>query len=224
MKSAKILLILICLFVVSQISFGQEKTQAVLFDEMGNPNCETLAARTNGLLTQLNNEPTSQGYAVFYGDNKYLRRKLALELWLNGEIKSMKFDSSQIIKIRGAEIGNTRIQFWIVPAGAEKPSFNEEKWNLVFPAKTKPFIFHDDYSDQICSYVSFEKVFAEYLNANPEAHGHIVIHEKSLKKYEKRKKETQNLLSEISKNQLRYFYVKNDSSNVEFWLVPRKQK
>jgi hypothetical protein len=224
MRSPKILLILICLFVVSQISFGQAKPQAVLFDEMGNPNCEDLAARTNGFLTQLNNEPNSQGYAVFYGDNKYLRRKLGLELWLNGEIKSMRFNSSRIIKIRSAETGGIRIQFWIVPAGVEKPSFNETRWNFVFPQKTKPFIFHDDYSDQICFYISFEKVFAEYLNANPEARGHIVIHEESLKKYEKRKKETQNLLSEIPKRRLKYFYVKNDSSNVEFWLVPKKQK
>lgn len=206
-----------------QFCFSQEKPKAVLFTEVENPNCEILLATADAFFNELNNDPNSQGYAVIYGKKNDLREKLTYELWLNGAMIFRKFDDSRIIKIRGADAENLKIEFWKVPTGAEKPMFNELKWNFVFPAKTKPFVFHDEY-EQICYSGSFEKAFAEYLNANPDARGHIVIYETSNKKYLKQKKEAQKLLSEIPQNRLRFFQVKSDSSNVEFWLVPKKKK
>lgn len=223
MKAQKILHILICLFVVSQISFGQEKPKAILVDEFGNISCDDFLARIDGLFNELQNEPNSQGYVVIYGKKDYLRRKIAYELWTNGAIKFRNFDSSRIIKVRGAETENIKIQFWKVSIGADKPYFNEASWNFVFQPKTKLFIFHDDL-EQICSSVSFEKVFAEYLNANPQSRGHIVIYEKSLKQFEKQKRKIQDLLKDIPSNRLRYFFIKRGNSNTEYWLVPGKRK
>jgi len=221
MKLRYLIFTFLLLLAAFQFCFSQEKPKAVLVTEFEDANCEILLAQMDNLMVELNNDPNSQGYAIIYGKKNGLRGNLAYELWINGSMEFRKFDSSRITTVRGEETENLKIQFWKVPAGAEKPSFNEGKWNFVFPPKTKPFVFHDDYSDQICSYVSFEKVFAEYLNANQRARGHIVIYEKSVNKYKKRKKETQNLLSKIPQNRLKFFYVKSDTSNIEFWLVPK---
>jgi len=223
MKLLKILLNLICLLAVSQVYFGQEKPQAIQIDEFGNISCDDFLARTDNFFLELQNHPTSQGYVLIYGNKDDLRKKIVYELWTNGAIKFRNFDSERVIQVRGAETENIKIQFWRVPAGAEKPDFNEAWWDFVFQSKTKPFIFHDDF-EQICSSVSFEKVFVEYLNANPLARGHVVIHEKSLKQFEKQKRETQDLLKDIPSNRLRYFFIKSDYSNTEYWLVPRKKK
>ena len=221
MKAQKILLILICLFAVSQISFAQDKPRAVLVDEFDNISCDDFLARADNLFIELQNEPNSQGYVVIYGKNESLPKKIAYELWTNGAIKFRNFDGNRITKVRGAETKNIKVQFWKVPAGAEKPNFNEAKWNFTFQPKTKPFVFHDDL-EQICSSDSFEKIFAEYLNANPQSRGHIVIYGKSPKEFERQKRQTQKLLKNIPSHRLRYFFIKTDYSNTEYWLVPKK--
>ncbi len=222
MKLQKVFLVLIILFASFHVCFGQAKPKAVQVDEFGFITCDDFLSRVDNFFIELENHPNSQGYAVISGENNYLKKKLTYGLWLNGAIREAKRDGSNITKIRSEETGDFKIQFWIVPAGADKPNFNEAEWNFVFPPKTKPFVFHDDY-EQICSSVSFEKVYTEYLSANPKSRGHIVIYGKSLKEYQTEKKEAQNLLSDIPQRQLRFFYVKSDYPNVEFWLVPNKK-
>lgn len=206
-----------------QFCFSQEKLKAVLFNEDNNLNCEILLASMDVFYSELINEPTAKGFVVIYGKKEAAREKLGYELYINGSIKFRNFDGRRITVIRGAETENLKLQYWKVSVDAEKPAFTEVEWDFVFPLKTKPFIFHN-YNENICSSVYFEKAYFEYLNANPDSKGHIAIYAKSLKIYQKEKSEIQNLLSEIPKNRLRFFYIKSDYSNVEFWLVPRKKK
>ncbi len=83
MKAQKILLILICLFAVSQTSFGQEKTQAIQIDEFGKPCSEDLMARFDAFFIALRNEPTAKGYIVFYGDSSVEGTNLNFIRYLN---------------------------------------------------------------------------------------------------------------------------------------------
>ncbi|MET0752078.1 MAG: hypothetical protein ABWZ66_01840 [Pyrinomonadaceae bacterium] len=175
----------------------------------------------------LRENPGSQGYAVISGKNDELRKKVNYELLIKGAMPFSNFDVSRIITIRGAESENFRVQFWQIPPGAAKPDFKESKWNFVFPPQTKPFSFYDNIRE-ICPPVPFETVYAEYLNANPQARGHIVIYTKSLETYNKFRKEAQDLLKDIPINRLRFFHIKRNFSdnyaNIEYWLVPRKTK
>lgn len=223
MKLQKTFLLIILLLAAFQVCFGQETPKAILVDEFSAIGCEDFLSRINNFYIQLQNDPNSQGYAVISGDNSYLRRKLAYELWLNGAVKFLKRDGNRIIKVRSKETSEIKIQLWIVPASAEKPDFDEAIWDFKFPPKTKPFIFHDSF-EQICSSVFFENVFVEYLEANPSSRGHIVIYDKSPETYRKEKEKIQKLLFQIPQNQLKFFYIKKDHSNIEFWLVPRKKK
>lgn len=207
-----------------QIISSQEVSNAVLVDEFENISCDDFLARIDNFYIELSNDPSAQGYVVVYGDNSYLRKKLTYELWLNGAIKFRNFDESRITKVRESESGSLKVKLWKVSAGAKKPVFEQTKWNFVFSESAKPFIFYDYFSDQICSRVSFEKVFAEFLKANRDAHGHIVIYEKSAKDFSEMRNKILDLIPEIPKNQLKFFHVKRNESNVEFWLVPRKKK
>lgn len=191
MKLQNTFLTLVILFVSFQICFGQEKPTAILVDEFSILPCDEFLARNDAFFATLQNNPDSQGYAVVSGSSDELHRKIRYELLIKGYIAARKFDDSRIILVRGGETENFSIRFWRVPSGAEKPDFKETKWNFVFPPKSKPFRFYDDSPDIICPPAPFEKVYAEYLNANPRARGHIVIYATSFKKYKrlKRKRE-----------------------------------
>lgn len=227
MKLQKTFFILIIFIASFQICFGQDNPKAELIDEFGNINCDDFLARNEGFYRVLQENPGSQGYAVISGKNDELRKKVNYELLIKGAIAINRFDVSRITTIRGAESENFKVQFWQVPPGAAKPDFKESKWNFVFPPQTKPFSFYDNIRE-ICPPISFETVYAEYLNANPQARGHIVIYAKSLKTYNKFRNEARDLLKDIPINRLRFFHIKRNFSdnyaNIEYWLVPRKTK
>lgn len=223
MKLRRFLFAFLISLAAFQFCLAQEKPKAELVFEFGNDGCEILLANMDYFYSELQNNPDSHGYVVISGKGDDTLKKLRYELLINGSIAFRKFDANRINKVRGAETNNLKIQLWKVPAGAEKPVFNEAKWNFVFPPETKSFVFQD-YNEQICYSVGYEKAFGEYLDANPNAKGHIVIYEKSPKKYQKQKQAVQKLLSTIPQNRLRFFQVKKDTSNVEFWLVPKNKK
>ena len=44
--------------------------------------------------------------------------------------------------VRGKEgEAHTHTEFWLVPAGADKPDFDEAEWDLAFPEKPKAVCF-----------------------------------------------------------------------------------
>lgn len=224
MKSQKIIILLIFVFVCFQIHPSQGVPKAELIDNFSRISCDDFLMRLDVFYGELLNDPTSQGYVVIYGDNADLRIKLVYELWTGGSIRFRNFDVNRIKIIRGIETRELNIQLWKIPAGGEKTDFKEAGWDFTFAPKTKPYIFYDEFNDQICSSVPFEKVYAEYLNANPNAFGHIVIYGKSRRNYQRQKNETQILLKDAPQNRLRFFQIRDERENVEYWLVPRKKK
>jgi hypothetical protein len=63
------------------------------------------------------------------------------------------------------------------------------------------------------------------LTQRSEIRGHFVIHARSIKAFNERKKELLNEFSDIPSNRLRFFYVRNSNDTfVEYWLVPPKKK
>ena len=212
MKLQKVFSVLIILFASFEFCFGQEKPKAQLIDEFPNESCDPFLLRIDNFFVELQNNPDSQGYAIIFGAKEDLRRKAGYELLIKDAIAIRNFDKNRIILVRGEEAKHFRIQFWRVPSGSEKPDFKETKWDFVFPPQTKPFKFYDDSTDGICPPAPFETVYAEYLNANSQSRGHIVVYTKSLKKYNKFKKAVQNLLKGIPINRLRFFHVKREHS------------
>lgn len=74
------------------------------------------------------------------------------------------------------------------------------------------------------------KHYADYLRANPNMRGHIVVFDKSIREAKKEGENWLKILTEeynVSRNRLRVFYSKKHpyiDSATEFWLVPQKKK
>lgn len=224
MKTKKIILLLLVLFIFFQFCLAQETPKAILFDEFDGRSCDDFSARIDNFYLELNNNLTSQGYVIFYGNNDELEKKLRYEMMFDGTVKFRKYDKTPIIKIRNEETGNAKVQLWIVPAGAEKPAFSETKWDFTLRPDTKPFIVYADYYDSICSSGSYYPIYSEYLLGNPKARGNIVISKKSFRAFLKTKKEVLKQLPDVSEKRLKFFHVRGEGAGFELWIVPPKKK
>lgn len=209
--------------------FSQEKPKAELVDEFGKITCEDLIARQDNLFNQLQNEPDSMAYVVIYGDKNNAKFAWSVKTFLDGQTESRKFDKSRI-SIRKAEDENElKVQFWKVPAGAEKPDFQEVGWNYDLSNRNKPFIFNSSNWDvSPCPIGSQLDSYAGHLNANKNFRGYIVIFTKFNKEFQKEKASLLNDLQndyKLSQSQLRFFHVKQniDYTLYEFWIVPPKK-
>lgn len=224
MRLQKIGLLLSIFSIAFHICFAQESPKALLIMESGRMNCEEILAATDVLYVELNNLPTSHGYFVIYGKDEEIRKKADYEMLFDGAIYSRNFDVSRINKVRGEETENIKVQFWLVPAGAEKPDFKEAKWDFTLPPETKPYIFYSNSPlfDGICERPSHNKTYSEFIIGNPTFRGNIVIYESSLKKFRRTKAEILKMLPDIPKNRLKFFYVQGKDSIYELWIVPPK--
>jgi len=123
-----------------------------------------------------------------------------------------------------------RIQFWKIPTGAEEPDFEESTWNFTLFAKRKPFIFSSTgWEEGPCPIGLQLKTYSDYLIANSNINGNIVIFANSKIEFQNKKEKLSNKLTnnyKISPNRLRFFYekIKGDYPYTELWLVPQKKK
>lgn len=227
MKLRKTLFILVILLASFQISFGQENPKAELIDEFGKILCEDAIGRLDSFFANLQNNPDSTGYIIIYADKNSIIEGFDFEHTIKNHIVFRKVDEKQFVIIRGEKRDNIKIEFWKVPAGADKPSYTEEKWTQTINNPDKAFVFGIVHIDDVC--FSFNsKVFAEFLIANPNLRGHIVIYNKSKKEAQKESKEWLEVFTnefKVPRRQLRIYFSKNrDYPGVELWLVPQKKK
>lgn len=238
MKSKTIPLILIVLFASFQIFFGQEKPKAKLVDEFRKITSEDFGARLDILFSELTQKPNSTAYVVIH-NGKVLdnRERFRFEQLAKGYIKNARFDEKRIYIIRAKDLDEVKIEFWVVPEGAEKPSFTQVKWDSALPPNAKPYIFTTtDWSERVLNpaaeYLDLN-LFSEYLETNPTARGHFVVKARTKEEFRKEQTNITNLLVEkykINSKRLKFFYIRENKPlldsypDVEVWLVPQKQK
>jgi hypothetical protein len=208
-----------------QVSLGQEKPKAELFDEFGMIDC--CHSNFDNFLNEIS-ETNSIGYIVIYKNKDKPLESYYYEVALKSHF--LVRDVKNIIFIQGKSENSTRTELWKIPQGAEKPSFDEEKWNYYFQSKTKPFIFYSDSEvDGICMFFS-NLYFQNILNGNIDANLNVVIYANSQKQFlQKRKKMQKNLVKnyDVKQNRLKFFRkpkTNNVLANAEYWLVPKNQR
>ncbi|HEX9963053.1 MAG TPA: hypothetical protein VGB00_19120, partial [Pyrinomonadaceae bacterium] len=142
MKSQKIILALLILLASFQICFSQDKINLKPFDSFGELNCDDLLGRIDNFFYAIQNNPNAIGYAIIQGKQdktKFFRH----EWWIYNNVESRRFDDSRLVVVR-AEGDSEEIftQFWLVPPGAEKPSYVEIKPDFTLSENKKPYIFN----------------------------------------------------------------------------------
>jgi hypothetical protein len=89
-------------------------------DEFGKVTNDDIKARVDGFFTQLNNNPTAQGYIINYGTPAEIKARRAA---IMKAITFRKYDASRVTFVDGPDQGTgIMTRFWLVPSGAVAPT------------------------------------------------------------------------------------------------------
>ena len=244
MKFKETILAFFILFISFHVCLSQETPKAVLIDEFGKICSEELMARYDAFFIELNNNPTSTGYIVFYGDETVEGRNLNFIAYLTLIYpQTRRYDKSRLVLVRGENQAEMKVQFWSVPDGANPPKpekeFVEQKINStsLFDKNWADFnreydgldIYSNGFLDLGCEFSPNVSAFAEKLLSNPELTGYLVVYTK----FGKGKKYGNRIASfavvdlmnnyKVPRNRLKTIYGGNrEKPEIELWFVPKE--
>ncbi len=214
---------ILVLLVSFPFAFGQEKPKAELVGAFGMIDCcfPDFDIFYEDLLST-----NSTGYVVIYRNQNNPIESYGYEVAVKTQF--LLREAKNVIFVQGTSEDQTRTELWRVPKDAEKPNFGEEVWDYALPNETKPFIFWTDTEiDEICSF-NDEMFIRNILMGNKNVKINVMIYTNSQKLFLKKKRE---ILSDFVKNytfepkRLTFFRKSKTSiENVEFWLIPKRNR
>lgn len=240
MKSQKLFLGLVILFAASRISFGQEKPQAILFNESVNEFCsEIIKANIDNLGMRLNEEPNSKAYIIGYGDASIQGRFQHYQDAMLKAVTFRKYGLERFVFLRGKNQDKMIFQYWVAPNNADAPKpegeYKFEKLtsatlfdNSEIQSIVKNRIMFGDGANEPCDYGLNLEGFADYLKSESELNGYFVA-------YSKRGKDKisanralnvvlRNFIStyKIPRSRLKILEGENRAYNqMDIWLIPK---
>jgi len=233
MNSQRIVFIHLILLLTFQLCFAQEKLQPIKIDEIRETSCADLQNRIDIGFREMAEDPNSVGYIVVNGKKNDLFANLLYENWIIGLINKIARDKNQYKVVRGEDKEKFIVELWKVSVGSNTKFYSEGRWSYVLPISTKPFIFtaYSWRDSGICPMGLYVKLFADFLSANPNARGHLVIRDKTDKNFRGKEKEILDELvnqHKVPRHRLRLFYDRNENypytfTDVEFWFVPKSK-
>ncbi len=207
----------LALSTIAQDGTNLDLKKATLIDEFGPIGCEELLARTDNLLVQINESPSSRAVVVFDGNRRALAR------FRHNIVARFQFAEaeSRIIFMTGNESAATvKISFWIVPDEAAMPE--GIPWNEPDPDVSKPFVFGYDNENGICP-TFVPRMFVDLIRKNPGSKAKMVVKGPTYAIRniwaEDWRKELIDLGLEPKRIRTSNVYHKNFIS-VEYWFVP----
>ena len=174
--------------------------------------------------------PYGRGRTFLIGPTSFLAQNSLSQAWgaegfLNGAIKFTGVDPNRFLILCGKVQESFSVEFWQV---SDKPNSTqiESSWNFALPKNSKPFIVYDWGFDSTNSFLGYEKIFSDFLIANPRAIGQIRIFAKTIKQFQAEKIKLVSELSNISAKQLRFVWNQYDNSAGagEWKIIPAKDK
>lgn len=93
-----------------------------LFDEFGNVANNVVRGNIDNFITELQNNPGSQGYVLNYGTAAQVRRR---ENLIRNQFELRGYPLSNIVFVNGGVESEIRTRLWIVPQGADPSQIDE---------------------------------------------------------------------------------------------------
>jgi len=212
---AVILIAIFCVFPIFCIA-----QDPVMFDQMGDPNCETFFARVQNLFQRLREKPADRAFVVIKGPNSLLMKKLRYEMWLQGVAEQEKFDLSRVSSIRTEEDGSSVIiEFWVEPIDADFRSGREGIWNLALKPRSKALEIYSQ-MEQICTSAGMDRILKELLDANPRATIEVRVFAPSKKRFDHITNEVRKHLKGLPEMRIRSSWFRSSGNYAEYWVVP----
>lgn len=231
MKPYKVFFIILILAVSFQVCAAQ-KSNAILIDRFEKITCEDDSARADQLAVQLQNNPQVKGYFVIYWEktDASLRKFFYEQRLKNYLYLARGIDQNRIDFLRGENKEERQVEYWVAENESAAPEFIKGEWAYALPDK-KAYQFYSSRDDSgVCSSVFDLKLYADFLSANPEKRGHIVVVGSSTKEIQK----TKNAISKelfnkykIPHKRIRFFFDRDnnyqDYTTEEYWFVRPKK-
>lgn len=189
--------------------------------------CEHRNAIVDGYLNELNNNPASQGYVVIYPATHpgWLARSREKEL--RRQLEMRRFDSTKMTIIAGAVQRNPKIEYWLVPPGADNPKLKDFDGAVdapPFEQISRPTNFTEANPDHCNWGELYLEEYATELSFGWDYPGRVVIHAKTLTSFQKKKTELTAKLAEYDVSAKRLTFVRKPAVRgeewVELWILP----
>jgi len=212
---AVILIAIFCVFPIFCIA-----QDPVMFDQMGDPNCETFFARVQNLFQRLREKPADRAFVVIKGPNSLLMKKLRYEMWLQGVAEQEKFDLSRVSSIRPEEDGSSVIiEFWVEPMDADFRPAPQSTWNFFLTPRSKGLMIYSQ-MEQICTSAGTDRILKEFLDTNPKASVEVRVFASSKKRFNRISDEARNHLKDLPQMRIRSSWIRSSDNYADFWIVP----
>jgi hypothetical protein len=220
----KILFASLLLILAFQISFGQENLEPVLIDTLDRVYPEDFGFRASDFKQILQNQPNIFIYAVIHPSKTELTQAWKAEGFLNGSVSFMSLDTNKFLILRGEPQEKFSVKFWRSSKSDEKVRF-ESNWNFTLPKNSKSFIVYNWGVDSTNSFLGYDRIFRDFLMANPKAIGQIQVAAKTIKDFKAERAKLISKLPNISEKQLRFVWNQEGSSSRGEWkIIPPKEK
>jgi len=227
-KVALIVSAVILLTILVTTRVAQENPKARKVIEFSKASCDDLIAYVDLLALPLIENSGARGLAIFYPERGNPGPAIRFEeflLWSQGFIK--RFGSNPPRVIHGTPRAATKVEFWIIPLGADEPKFTAADSGETFANVSKPFLYNTEFGGEMCPAAN-PKLMADLLAFNPNVNLRVVVRGKTaryrhtkmnewLRKLVTREKIPRDRIRVLLSEKLADYYPYQD---VEFWFVP----
>jgi hypothetical protein len=230
-------------FSALNIIFSQEKPKPELIDQFGKKCSEEFAARDDQFMIRLHENPDSKGYILFNGQIGHEGRNENYAHAFKIYPQTLRRDTSRIVIIRGENLEEMEVKFWIVPPGAEPPAFEKEYKRGPVTATTlydrNWADFHRPYGrleiyesgffvDWSCDFPPNVDGFAATLLENPDLTGYLITYTKFGRGAKRGTQVGRFAVNDLVRNykiprkRLKRIYGGNRKEpEIELWLAPK---
>ena len=185
MRVGLTLLILILVLIASISAAAQTEPKPEFFDEFPASLCsEDLRARIDVFLATVSQQPSSVGSVIVIPDRFIPGRAMKYRGIIENHVTHRQFDPKRVL-FSDRPFGESRIQFWIIPKGAEASKQDPDPWRItqttLFDASGIVYdswfreVKFGEVEDEPCDFgLNFEQ-FANVLKADNGLAAHLLF-------------------------------------------------
>lgn len=211
-----------------QFCFSQEKPKAELVCKFGAVINDTPQALFDNFHSSVHNT-NSKGYVIVHGTKDEPLTNYIVERRIKGCFRWSKRSDVDFVFLLGENREEFEVEFWKVPHGADKPAYIEKPRDYKLVGLIEPIKVHMlSIDEEYCPLYFDMKFYSQFLKANSNLVGKIVIYEKTLKSYQREKRKYSRELIKangVSVQQINFARGKYyGDPDAEFWYIPKKKK
>jgi hypothetical protein len=224
-----IYIVFICFGIFAASGLGQEAPRAVLLDEHGRLACDDSLSRIDLFFAELAKESSARGFVVISGNPEEKVSVAFREAMIVSHTTWRNFPAERFDIVRALSDDELKVQYWILPPGAERPNLVSIDTTYALRKELKPFMLASEGGvGSTCTEVNDRDIFARFLKDNPAARGNFVVRERTLARAEaKGRRLVREFGSQygISRKRLRVFTDTRRANDhnvplVEYWFLP----